>query len=35
MRARIKRLVIWLYCRGWIGENTTERLFTAFRLEDA
>ena len=35
MRTPIKRLVIWLYCHGWISEDATERLFQAFRLTEA
>jgi hypothetical protein len=33
MRAMVKRLVMWAYCRGWLNGRHVVRLFRALDLK--
>lgn len=35
MRARLKRILIWLYCRGLLPRRVVDWLFRLFRLKGA
>lgn len=35
MKTLIKRVVMWLYCAGWISLARTQRIFDRINMKDA